>query len=189
VVVLACAGGVAAAPDQYTGPDDPRTEAAARAALPAAKIVAINGKVIAIELRVSGIEGLIQDLNARVTAQEILIDLPGDVLFDFDKWTLRREAEATLAKVAALINAHPRALVSIEGHTDAKGDAAYNQRLSEQRAAAVRDWLVAHGVNGANLSTRGWGKARPVAPNTRPDGGDDPEGRQKNRRVEIRIRK
>jgi outer membrane protein OmpA-like peptidoglycan-associated protein len=80
--------------------------------------------------------------------------------------------------------------VAIEGHTDAKGADAYNQTLSEQRAAAVKQWLVANAqVNGANIATRGWGKTRPVTHNTKPDGSDDPEGRAKNRRVQIIVRK
>ena len=66
----------------------------------------------------------------------------------------------------------------------------YNQKLSERRAAAVRDWLVKPGdVAPARLSAKGFGPAKPVAPNAKPDGSDDPEGRQKNRRVEIRVRK
>jgi photosystem I P700 chlorophyll a apoprotein A2 len=174
--------GWAASQEKYADPDDPRTQAVARTALPGARIVDILGKV-------GGIEGLIQDLNAKVTAQEIVIDLSGDVLFDFDKWTIRREAEATLDKVASIVKAHVRSRVRIDGHTDAKGDTAYNQQLSEQRAAAIKDWLVAHGASATNLSTRGWGKTKPVAPNTRPDGSDNPEGRQKNRRVELRIQK
>jgi photosystem I P700 chlorophyll a apoprotein A2 len=174
--------GWAASQEKYPDPDDPRTQAVARTALPGARIVDILGKV-------GGIEGLIQDLNAKVTAQEIVIDLSGDVLFDFDKWTIRREAESTLDKVVSIVKAHARSRVRIDGHTDAKGDTAYNQQLSEQRAAAIKDWLVAHGASATNLSTRGWGKTKPVAPNSRPDGSDNPEGRQKNRRVELRIQK
>ena len=174
--------GWAASQEKYPDPDDPRTQVVAHTALPGARIVDILGKV-------GGIEGLIQDLNAKVTAQEIVIDLSGDVLFDFDKWTIRREAEATLDKVAIIVKAHARSRVRIDGHTDAKGDTAYNQQLSERRAAAIKDWLVAHGANAANLIPRGWGKTKPFAPNTRTDGSDNPEGRQKNRRVELRIQK
>jgi outer membrane protein OmpA-like peptidoglycan-associated protein len=62
--------------------------------------------------------------------------------------------------------------------------------LSEQRAASVKQWLVANArVNGASIATRGWGKTKPVAHNAKPDGSDDPEGRAKNRRVEIVLRK
>jgi outer membrane protein OmpA-like peptidoglycan-associated protein len=78
--------------------------------------------------------------------------------------------------------------VTIEGHTDDKGPVDYNQRLSERRAAAVQRWLAGNGgLKGVAMKTRGWGATKPVAPNTRPDGSDDPAGRQRNRRVEIVI--
>ncbi len=182
LALLACGVAGAAGSEKYPGPDDPATEAAARAALPKAKIVPIV-------MKVSGIDGLIADLNAKVIGQEIAIELPGDVLFEFDKADIRQAAEPTLEKVAALLAAYPKAKVRIEGHSDAKGDAQYNQKLSERRADAVKKWLVAKGAVAAQLSARGFGKTKPVAPNAKPDGSDDPDGRQKNRRVEIRIQK
>ncbi len=182
LALLACGVAGAAGSEKYPGPDDPATEAAARAALPKAKIVAIV-------MKVSGIDGLIADLNAKVIGQEIAIELPGDVLFEFDKADIRKAAEPTLEKVAALLAAYPKAKVRIEGHTDAKGDAQYNQKLSERRAESVKKWLVAKGAVAGQLSARGFGKTKPVAPNAKPDGSDDAEGRQKNRRVEIRIQK
>jgi photosystem I P700 chlorophyll a apoprotein A2 len=124
-----------------------------------------------------------------VTAQEIRIELQADVLFDFDKSDLRAEAEATLRKVAEVIRSNP-GRVTVEGHTDNTGTDAYNQKLSEGRAASVSGWLVRKGgVEAARVTARGLGETRPVAPNTKPDGSDDPAGRQRNRRVEIAIRK
>jgi outer membrane protein OmpA-like peptidoglycan-associated protein len=82
----------------------------------------------------------------------------------------------------------PRARYQVEGHTDAKGTDAYNDRLSQRRARSVRDWLVREaGVAPTRIGTLGFGERRPVAPNERPDGSDDPEGRQRNRRVEILV--
>jgi len=75
----------------------------------------------------------------------------------------------------------------VEGHTDSIGGGDYNMVLSQNRATAVRDWLAAHGYVAADSAIRGFGKTRPIAPNTTPDGKDDPVGRQKNRRVEIVI--
>ena len=75
--------------------------------------------------------------------------------------------------------------VSVEGHTDAKGATDYNQALSERRAGTVRDWLVRRGAVPAGTPMVGYGESRPVAPNVKPDGSDDPEGRAKNRRVEV----
>lgn len=136
-----------------------------------------------------GLAGALKDLGARVTGAEIRIDLAADVLFAFDKADVQQAAEPSLQNVATVLKAHPQATVSIEGHTDGKGMDAYNQTLSEQRAAAIKQWLVTNAqVSGANISTRGWGKTRPVSHNTKPDGSDDPEGRAKNRRVEIVVR-
>jgi outer membrane protein OmpA-like peptidoglycan-associated protein len=137
-----------------------------------------------------GLEGALKDLGAKVTDAEIRIDLAADVLFEFDKAEIKSDAKPGLQKVATVLKASPAAKVAIEGHTDGKGTAAYNQTLSEQRAAAIKDWLVtaAH-VDGANITTRGWGRSKPVAHNTNPDGSDDPDGRAKNRRVEIIVRK
>lgn len=179
---LCCGLAHAASAEKYPDADAAATEAAAQAALP-------RGKTVAILMKVSGIDGLIEDLKAKITGQEIAIELPGDVLFEFDKADIRKAAEPTLEKVAALLAAYPKSKVRIEGHTDAKGDAKYNQQLSDRRAEAVKKWLVAKSAVAANLSARGFGKTKPVAPNTKPDGSDDPEGRQKNRRVEIRIQK
>lgn len=72
-----------------------------------------------------------------------------------------------------------------QGHTDAKGADDYNQTLSEKRARTVKDWLAAKGAVAASTPIQGWGERKPVAPNAKPDGSDDPQGRQKNRRVEV----
>jgi outer membrane protein OmpA-like peptidoglycan-associated protein len=137
-----------------------------------------------------GLEGALKELKAEVTATEIKIDLAADVLFDFDKVEIKKQAEPSLQNLATVLKANPEAKVTIEGHTDGRGADDYNQKLSEARAASVKQWLVANAqVNGANVATRGWGKAKPVAPNAKPDGSDDSEGRAKNRRVEIVVQK
>jgi outer membrane protein OmpA-like peptidoglycan-associated protein len=108
-----------------------------------------------------------------------------DALFEFDKAALTPDAEETLKALTPLLakaGPHP---ATVEGHTDAKGSDAYNQPLSEKRAQAVKEWLVAQGSLPASTPTKGWGKRQPVAPNAKPDGSDDPAGRQKNRRVEV----
>ena len=135
--------------------------------------------------RVETTRTLLSELNARRSDGVIVIDLPADVLFDFDKATIRPDAEPALARAAELLKSYPRAQVSIGGHTDAKGDDAYNEGLSLRRARAVADRL--QGPAGRSLKAEGFGERRPVAPNVKPDGADDPAGRQKNRRVEIRI--
>jgi outer membrane protein OmpA-like peptidoglycan-associated protein len=100
------------------------------------------------------------------------------------------DAEPALQRVVEIIRQYPRAGVSIDGYTDAKGADAYNLRLSDKQAPAVKSWLVQKGsFNGKQIKTKGWGKANPVAHNTNSDGSDNPDGRQKNRRVEITVKK
>lgn len=135
--------------------------------------------------RVETTRSLLTELNARRSEGVIVIDLPADVLFDFDKATIRADAEPALARAAELLKSYPTAQVGIGGHTDAKGDDAYNEGLSLRRARAVAARLQS--AAGRTLGAEGFGERRPVAANVKLDGSDDPDGRQKNRRVEIRI--
>jgi outer membrane protein OmpA-like peptidoglycan-associated protein len=145
---------------------------------------------IAVAGTTLGLEGALKDLGAKVTDAEIRIDLAADVLFDFDKAEIKKEAEPSLQKLATVIKGNPGASIAIDGHTDARGADAYNQKLSEARAASVKQWLVTNAqVNAATISTRGLGRTKPIAPNAKPDGSDDPQGRARNRRVEIVVRK
>ena len=152
-----------------------------------ATVLEIRGIAAGLAARVDPLQAALKELGARVAGKEIKIDLAADVLFDFDKFDLRPAARPALEKVADVMMAHPRATAAIEGHTDGKGSEQYNQRLSQQRAESVRRWLAANGVT-TRMSARGLGKTKPVAPNTMPNGADDPDGRQKNRRVEITVR-
>ncbi|GJD97359.1 OmpA family protein [Methylobacterium iners] len=124
------------------------------------------------------------------TAGQIEVVLPADVLFDFDKAEIRSAAADALRELAEIIRKQARGPITIQGYTDAKGGEAYNQKLSERRAAAVKTWLAKReGIAPGSLATQGFGARNPVAPNAKPDGADDPEGRQLNRRVTIIIRK
>jgi outer membrane protein OmpA-like peptidoglycan-associated protein len=147
-------------------------------------------KVLDLVLRVEDIGGKVEDLVVKESDTEVRVELAADVLFDFDKADLLPRAEETLTKAAQFISERAHGgTVRIEGHTDSKGSDDYNQKLSSRRAASVRKWFESHGLKGVRFSTEGFGAKRPVVPNTHPDGSDDPEGRQKNRRVEIIIRK
>ena len=128
-----------------------------------------------------GLEGALKELKAEVTAQEIKIDLSADVLFDFDEAELKPAAEAQLNHLLTVVNSRPNATVSIEGHTDVRGDEAYNRTLSERRAESVSAWLGTHGVATSRLNATGAGETRPVR------SGDTEADHQANRRVEIRI--
>jgi outer membrane protein OmpA-like peptidoglycan-associated protein len=148
----------------------------------------LKANVVSLGGRTVSLQGALKDLGAQVTPEQIKIELAADVLFDFDKADLRPEAAPALEKVAAVLKSYPKATVVIDGHTDGKGGDQYNQKLSQRRAEAVLQWLRAHQV-ATPMSSRGWGSTKPVAPNTKPDGSDDPVGRQKNRRVGITITK
>ncbi len=179
----------AVAQAKYASADLPAVHAAAVRALPG-KRLAIRGESVAIVGVARGVEATLEALDAKVTDREIRIDLSADVLFDFDKADLKPAADGDLGKVAEVAHANPGTPIDVAGHTDAKGADAYNQRLSERRAEAVKTWLVERGgVEAGRIRTRGWGETRPIAPNETPGGADDPEGRQRNRRVEITIRR
>lgn len=108
-----------------------------------------------------------------------VVTLPEAVLFDFGSAALRPEAEAALAAVVDVFRQQPTAHAEVAGHTDSVGSAGFNQSLSQQRAAAVVDWFVAHGVPRDRLHPAGYGATRPVAGNATDD------DRRRNRRVEL----
>jgi len=135
------------------------------------------------------IQDNLKDLGAKVTDTEIQIELSGDVLFDFDKWDIRADAEESLKKVADIIETYKSTKIVISGHTDSIGQEQYNQTLSEKRAQSVKNWLSENGgINPEIMETVGYGESKPVAPDTNSDGSDNPAGRQINRRVEILIK-
>jgi outer membrane protein OmpA-like peptidoglycan-associated protein len=172
----------ASAQTKYADADSPTVQAAARQALPHAKVLDIVGVS-------SGIQGVLQDLGAKITEHEVRIELDADVLFDFDKYNLRPEAADSLRKVGEVAKSYGTAPLTIEGHTDGMGSHTHNMKLSDDRAASVKNWLVQNaGVPASRITTRGWGETKPVAPNKNPNGSDNPAGRQQNRRVEITIR-
>jgi outer membrane protein OmpA-like peptidoglycan-associated protein len=130
--------------------------------------------------------GQIQKVQSDRCHQRLTVG--ADALFEFNKASLTDAAQQTLATLGPMIQKAGKHPVSIEGYTDSIGTAEYNQDLSEKRAKAVEDWLVSHNyVDAATATVHGFGKTRPVAPNTKPDGSDNPEGRAKNRRVEVVI--
>ena len=153
--------------------------------------VAIERKmvdIIGIQKEVAGqvvtVETALKDLEADVTEEEVRMELPGDILFNFDRYDIRPDAGKTLGKVAVVIRAYSGKQVLIEGHTDSKGSEDYNMTLSVRRAESVRQWLQEkENLRDAPFETKGWGETRPRATN------ETDEGRQKNRRVEITIKK
>lgn len=143
-----------------------------------------------LAFRIEDLGGRVDDLAVRETATGFLLALSADVLFDFDSAEIRPEAHEALGKAAAFLREHGKGTVRIGGHTDAKGSDAYNRQLSGRRANAVKAWLVREGkLPAVRFVTEGFGESKPIAPNTTPQGADDPEGRKRNRRVEITVKK
>jgi outer membrane protein OmpA-like peptidoglycan-associated protein len=119
---------------------------------------------------------------ARITqsARGTIVSL-ADILFDFDKATLKRNVEFSLVKVATILNQFPEMRIAVEGHTDNVGKPNYNLELSKRRAQAVHDFLVSQEVAPDRMTVAGFGMTRPVGEN------GTEEGRQKNRRVDLVI--
>jgi outer membrane protein OmpA-like peptidoglycan-associated protein len=154
------------------------------------KVEDLGAKILGLNFKVEDMGAKVQNLRVKETPTEIHIELASDVLFDFDKADIKPQAAAALKQVASVIRDKAIGVVRIEGHTDSKGSDAYNLRLSRRRANSVKIWLISkENLKNVAFRTRGYGSTRPIAPNTKPDGSDNPEGRQKNRRVEIILKK
>jgi outer membrane protein OmpA-like peptidoglycan-associated protein len=119
-------------------------------------------------------------LQTSETARGLIVNM-SDVLFDTGKYTLKPTTQISLAKVAGILEAYPGLKVQVEGYTDAVGSDDYNQKLSENRAAAVKDFLVSQGVQPNSITSAGFGKSDPVADNT------SASGRAQNRRVNMVV--
>ena len=132
------------------------------------------------ELRSQLLQQLNVILETRDSARGLIVNM-SDVLFDTAKYTLRSGAREKLSKISGIVVSHPGLKLAVEGHTDSVGGDEYNQRLSEERAASVRDYLVAQGVPATSITAKGFGKTTPVTSN------DTAAGRQQNRRVELVV--
>lgn len=132
------------------------------------------------EMRARLLAQLNQVLQTRDTARGLIVSMP-DVLFDFNKYTLKPEARERLARISGIVLAYPDLKLQIEGYTDSIGSDEYNQTLSDKRAEAVRDYLVSSGVSMNNVAAQGMGKADPIADNS------TAAGRKLNRRVEMIV--
>lgn len=152
----------------------------ARELAEAAKKEAVDAQKESVRLREQLRSQLSMIFETRESARGLILSM-SDVHFDTAKYNLLPGAREKLAKVAGIMLAHPGLNVEIEGHTDSVGSDDYNQRLSEQRASSVRDFLVLQGLSSSNLVSRGFGETRPVATN------DTAEGRRANRRVELVV--
>jgi outer membrane protein OmpA-like peptidoglycan-associated protein len=156
-----------------------RTGAVIGAATGAAVGAAVGRRMDKQEQELRQIEGV---EVTRPSEGEINVRLTSDILFDVNSYALRGTSRDTLRELAQNFAQYPTNVIDVEGHTDSTGTDEYNQRLSEQRAAAVADYLIDQGVTARNITVYGYGESRPKSSN------DSAEGRQLNRRVEIHIR-
>ena len=170
-------GGVAGAVIGNQGGNN-RTGAVIGAAAGAAIGAAAGRRMDKQEQELRQIEGV---EVTRPSEGEIAVRLTNDILFDTDSSALRSASRTTLSELAQNFRQYPDNRITVEGHTDSTGTDVYNQRLSEQRAANVADYLIDQGVTAGAVTVYGFGESRPKTTN------DTAEGRQLNRRVEIHI--
>jgi len=146
----------------------------------AAKAEAERAQKATQELRAKLLQQFSQVLDTRDTERGLVVNM-SDVLFDTGKYTLRQEAREKLARIAGIVLNYPSLRLEAEGHTDNVGSAELNQKLSEQRAYSVRDYLVSQGMPVSSITAVGKSFSVPVASN------DTAKGRQQNRRVELIV--
>jgi outer membrane protein OmpA-like peptidoglycan-associated protein len=146
------------------------------------------GTTSGLSAETSALTGRISDFVVERTDTETRVQLAADTLFAFDQATLLPAAEENLRRTADLVRQGGAGAITVIGHTDAKGDDAYNLDLSRRRAEAVATWMKTQpNLGGRDYTVAGRGEAEPVAPNAKADGSDDPEGRARNRRVAVII--
>ena len=153
---------------------------AAEAETEKARQAAAQAEAEKAQLRAQLLSQLNSILQTRDSARGLIVNM-SDVLFDTGSYTLKPGAREKLAKISGIVLAHPGLSLQIEGHTDSVGGDDFNQQLSERRADSVRDFLAEQGVPASSITAHGFGKTQPVASN------DTPEGRQRNRRVELVV--
>ncbi|NSL89204.1 OmpA family protein [Chitinophaga sp. Mgbs1] len=128
--------------------------------------------------------------NPTVCIKHYEIEKPivlNNIYYDFGKATLRPESKIVLDTVVGILNDNPKMTIEMSAHTDSVGSVKFNDKLSQDRAQSCVDYLISRGISPARLIAKGYGKSRPVAPNSLPNHKDNPEGRQLNRRTEFKV--
>jgi outer membrane protein OmpA-like peptidoglycan-associated protein len=155
-------------------------EAKAKAEADMLRANAEKARLAAQELRAKLLDQFNRILETRDTTRGLVVTM-ADVLFDTGKYDIKPTTREHLAKLSGILLAHPGLQLEVEGHTDSTGSDELNQKLSEQRASAVRDYMVSNGMANTSVAAKGLGKTMPVA------GNETAAGRQKNRRVELIV--
>jgi len=127
------------------------------------------------------IKKTVPDAKVERVGEGIVVEFNSNVLFGFDESTLSADARTSLDKLVKVLNSYPDTDIEVQGHTDSKGSVAYNQALSERRAAAVSGYLEGQAINTSRLTIKGFGEDLPKYEN------NTAEGRTENRRVEFLI--
>ena len=157
-----------------------QAKAAAEAETDKARQAAAKAEAEKGQLRAQLLQQFNAVLQTRDSARGLIVNM-SDVLFDTGSADLKPGAREKLAKISGILLAHAGLTLQVEGHTDSVGTDEFNMELSGRRADAVRDYLAQEGVPASSMSAKGFGKTQPVASN------DTPEGRQRNRRVELVV--
>lgn len=133
------------------------------------------------------------------TSQDLVKNLPlnkepkdpiriPNIQYEFDKSVIVESSKLAIdTTVLALMEANPEVIIEIQSHTDSKGSEQYNMKLSQSRAESVVNYLMSKGIKQERLKAKGYGESKPIAPNDKPDGSDNPEGRAINRRTDFKI--
>ncbi len=170
--------------------NDPQVAIAKKQAELERQRIELEKKSLELQQKELDLEKARQEFQAQQSGRSLSMNLSGDVLFDYDKATLKPEAEQALKKVAVVLSQFPESKVTVEGYTDSKGSKPFNMQLALARAQAVKDWLVKNGgVATTTIATKGFGEQYPIAPNKNTDGSDNPIERALNRRVSIIVEK
>jgi outer membrane protein OmpA-like peptidoglycan-associated protein/tetratricopeptide (TPR) repeat protein len=128
--------------------------------------------------------------NPTVCEQSYQVDKPvviNNIFYDFNKATLRVQSQIVLNDLVKILIDNPKIKVELSSHTDSFGTDPYNITLSQERAQACVDYIISKGIDPERIFAKGYGKSKPIAPNTFPDGKDNPAGRQQNRRTEFKV--
>lgn len=155
----------------------------AMGAIIGATVGGVTGAVIGrkMDQQAEEIKNEVPGVNVERVGEGIVVEFNSAVLFGFDRSDLTGEAKSKLNDLAKVLNKYPDTNLEIQGHTDSKGTDAYNQSLSERRAASVADYLRTLGISAARITTKGYGESAPKYTN------DTDAGRAQNRRVEFLI--
>lgn len=138
---------------------------------------------------------LIQDvtnvtLDTTIVLEQLVLEkaiVLEDIYYDFDRAEIRPDAAEKLNSLVEILKDNPNIRIELSSHTDSRGSEVYNEDLSQRRAESAVEYIISQGIARDRMVARGYGESRPIAPNENPDGSDNPEGRQMNRRTEFKV--